>query len=56
MGLVLILTASAGLEIRDCSQMHRLADELERQHFTGTEIENILWRNVMRVYRELLNS
>ncbi len=47
---------SGELEIRDCSQMHRLADELERQHFTGTEIENILWRNVMRVYRELLNS
>lgn len=45
---------SGELEIQDCSQMHKLVDELERQHFTGTEIENILYRNVMRVYREML--
>ncbi|MDE6621831.1 MAG: dipeptidase [Lachnospiraceae bacterium] len=45
---------SGELEIQDCSQMHKLADELERQHFTSTEIENILFRNVMRVYKELL--
>lgn len=44
------------LEIQDCSQMHKLADELTRQRFTITEIENILYRNVMRVYRELLRS
>ncbi|MDE6221132.1 MAG: dipeptidase [Lachnospiraceae bacterium] len=42
------------LEIQDCSQMHKLVDVFERQHFTNTEIENILYRNVMRVYRELL--
>lgn len=45
---------SGELEIQDCSQMHKLADELERQHFTGAEIENILYRNVMRVYKEML--
>lgn len=45
---------SGELEIQDCSQMHKLADELERQRFTGAEIENILYRNVMRVYREIL--
>ncbi|MDE5699788.1 MAG: dipeptidase [Lachnospiraceae bacterium] len=45
---------SGELEIQDCSQMHKLADELERQHFINTEIENILFRNVMRVYKELL--
>lgn len=42
------------LEIQDCSQMHKLVAELERQHFTAGEIENILHRNVLRVYRELL--
>lgn len=45
---------SGELEIQDCSQMHKLVDELERQHFTCAEIENILCRNVMRVYKELL--
>lgn len=42
------------LEMQDCSQMHKLVEELERQHFTHVEIERILYRNVMRVYRELL--
>ncbi len=45
---------SGELEIQDCSQMYKLVDELERQHFTSTEIENILYRNVMRVYKEML--
>lgn len=45
---------SGELEIQDCSQMHKLVDELERQHFTGAQIENILYRNVMRVYKEML--
>lgn len=42
------------LEMQDCSQIHKLVEELERQHFTSGELENILYRNVMRVYRELL--
>lgn len=45
---------SGELEIQDCSQMHKLVSEFERQHFTNTEIENIFYRNVMRVYREML--
>lgn len=45
---------SGELEIQDCSQMYKLVDELERQHFTNDEIENILHRNVMRVYKEML--
>jgi len=45
---------SGELEIQNCSQMYKLVDEFERQHFTNTEIENILYRNVMRVYKELL--
>ena len=36
--------------------MDKLADALARQHFTGAEIENILYRNVMRVYREMLRA
>lgn len=42
------------LEIQDCSQMYKLVAELERQHFTGGEIDDILYRNVMKVYREML--
>lgn len=42
------------LEMKDCSQLAKLADEFERQKFTGEEIENILNRNVLRVYKEIL--
>lgn len=42
------------LEIEDCSQMDKLTDALKRQHFTGSQIEQILYRNVMNLYRELL--
>lgn len=42
------------LEMQDCSQLQKLVDELERQRFTGEEIENILSRNVLRVYKEIL--
>lgn len=41
-------------EIQDCGQMYKLIQELERQHFTDSEIERILARNVLRVYKELL--
>ena len=43
------------LEIQDCSQMQKLVEEFERQHFTNEEIENILYRNVMKVYQEMLS-
>lgn len=42
------------LEIEDCSQLAKLTAELERAHFTGSEIEHILYKNVMRFYREML--
>lgn len=42
------------LEMQDCSQLQKLVDELERQRFTAEEIENILNRNVLRVYKEIL--
>ncbi len=42
------------LEMEDCSQLAKLIAELERAHFTGSEIEHILYKNVMRFYREML--
>lgn len=42
------------LEMEDCSQLAKLTAELERAHFTGSEIEHILYKNVMRFYREML--
>ena len=40
--------------MEDCSQLAKLTAELERAHFTGSEIEHILYKNVMRFYREML--
>jgi membrane dipeptidase len=42
------------LEMEDCSQLAKLTAELERAHFMGSEIEHILYKNVMRFYREML--
>lgn len=42
------------LEIENCSQMHKLTEALERQHFTEEQIDKILYRNVLKVYREML--
>lgn len=43
------------MEIQNCAQMHKLAAELERRHFTGSEIENVFYKNVMRFYRQMLS-
>lgn len=45
---------SGELEMQDCSQLYKLADELERQHFTNAQIEKIFYRNVMHFYKEML--
>ena len=42
------------LEINGAGQMQRLADALSAAGFTTGEIEKIFWRNVMRVYEEVL--
>lgn len=42
------------LELQDCSQLTKLADELERQHFTSSQIEKIFYKNVMRFYKDML--
>ncbi len=42
------------MEIKDASQIYKLVQAFERNHFTAEEIENILYRNVLKVYKELL--
>jgi membrane dipeptidase len=43
-----------GLELNDCSEVGKIEAELEKEHFTQTEIDGIMGQNVMRVYREVL--
>lgn len=42
------------LEIEDASQMYKLADALEKEGFSQEEIEKIFYKNVLRVYKEVL--
>ncbi len=42
------------LELSDASCLPRLAQEMERQGFTIGEIEDVFYKNVLRVYREVL--
>lgn len=43
------------VEIADASGMQRLVSGMEQAGFTASEIEKICWRNVERVYREVLH-
>lgn len=42
------------LEMDNCSKIQILADELSRQGFSTGDIEKIFYRNVLRVYRDVL--
>lgn len=42
------------LEMKNCTYLPQLAVELERQGFTNDEIEGIFYKNVLRVYKEML--
>ncbi len=42
------------VEMKDCSGMQMLADEMAAQGFTTGEIEAVFHKNVLRVYKELL--
>ncbi len=42
------------VEMKDCSGMQLLADEMSREGFTTGEIEAVFSENVLRVYKELL--
>lgn len=43
-----------GVEMGDCSGLPMLADEMRRQGFTEVEIEDVFYKNVLRVYQEVL--
>ncbi len=45
---------SGELELSDCSKMELLEAELKKQGFHESEIEAIFYKNVLRVYKELL--
>lgn len=42
-------------EIEDASRMQKLVEALRKARFTETEIEKIFYKNVLRVYRDVLN-
>ena len=42
------------LELGDSSGLQRLADEMEKAGFSQSEIEGVFYKNVMRVFREIL--
>ena len=42
------------VEMKDCSGMQLLADEMSREGFTTGEIEAVFSENVLRIYKELL--
>ena len=42
------------VEMKDCSGMQLLADEMSREDFSTGEIEAVFSENVLRVYKELL--
>ena len=42
------------VEIENASQMQRLAEEMEKDGFTISEIEQVFYKNVLRVYRDCL--
>ena len=44
------------MEISDAGKMGMLVMALEKDGFTAEEIEKICYKNVMRVYREVLHE
>ncbi len=43
-----------GLEMKDCSGIQTLADVLSRRGMSDEQIERVFYKNVLRLYRELL--
>ncbi len=43
-----------GLEMKNCSKMQALADVLSRRGMSDEQIERVFYKNVLRLYRELL--
>ncbi len=42
------------LEMKNCSGLQSLAETLRRRGMTETQIEQVFYKNVLRLYRELL--
>lgn len=42
------------VEIENCSQMPRLAEALKKEGFTESQVDGILWKNALRVLKEVL--
>ena len=42
------------LEMKDASMVPMLADAMKREGFSQSEIEAVYYKNVLRVYREIL--
>lgn len=45
---------SGTLEMRDAGRLPMLADAMEKEGFTASEIEAVFYKNVLRVYKEVL--
>lgn len=43
-----------GLEMSDCSKMQMLAEELRHRGMSESQIERVFYKNVLRLYQELL--
>ena len=43
-----------GLEIKDCSNMQILANLLKMRGMSEADIERVFYKNVLRLYKELL--
>ena len=42
------------LEISDCSKVYLLEDALQKEGFSGAEIEKIFWKNTLRVMKDTM--
>ena len=45
---------SCGLEMKDCSNMQILAEVLKKRGMSDSQMEHIFYKNVLRLYKELL--
>ena len=46
----------ANLELSDCSKMGLLERELKKRGFQESELEAFFYRNVLRIYKEILKK
>jgi len=44
----------SNIEMNSCDKLYLLQEELEKEGFTQEEIEKIFYKNVLRVFKEVL--